>query len=297
MPTNLLTNYATAYIVWHFLLGIHMSFKDIEERLKKSTGWDWKNLEQLALDIGFAFQGQTGSHRKYWHQITKKTIIIPSNHDLRRTDCNIVSDLRDTWKLLHPKEEIMTKPPNEEIYISWRDKLREIRSENHLSLKEVGERMGYPENQAVNMVYEFEKRKRLMSVEDFNAWCKVFHLNPKEQTWMTEFETNEAIIIRRKNMLIIPGIQPSFKEATVENVAACVSDIPKDTNSRVSDLNILKELNILKIAELEEKVRLGKEAELEYERLGKIIEEGKAALPKIQQIYQWLEDGEKLLNF
>ena len=91
----------------------------VEVRLQKTKGWDWRELEQLAYDIGYRFLRHNGtSHRKYFHRLTNDTLVIPTNKDLRRTDAGIIGQLRECWERINMVEEPI---------IDWKQKIREIR--------------------------------------------------------------------------------------------------------------------------------------------------------------------------
>ena len=272
---------------------------------------DWRDLEELAVNIGFSYKGQSGSHRKYAHPLNERPLMIPTNSNLKGTDNTLIGILRDTWKeMAHPVEKKQMETPvvNQlQIKKDWRVEVRSTREKSSLSLRQVGEQMGYPTSIATNAVYDFEKGKRLFTQIEFRLWCKVFHLDPKLQTWMTEFETRPDVIERRESLFKPEAMEEdSLKDILGEEEAPAITEIIEPPvipevkkseeiapiQSRIRDLPTMSELTKEIILDLERQVHEGEQAQTEYERLAIVIQKGNEARPKLQGIYEWMDEWE-----
>ena len=156
----------------------------IEERLnRKIEGWNWKDLESLVLEMGYSYTSQSGSHRKYWHEVTKSTVILvtTSVHGFYDT----VKELRKTWQILNPIYKTIKSQPiikEKEPVMDWKTKIRSIRVQHNLSLKDVGDRMGFVGNSpsySTTTMWAFEKdARKFFTKYEFELWCKVLNSIP-----------------------------------------------------------------------------------------------------------------------
>jgi len=64
--------------------------------LSRITPVHWKVLECIFIKAGFKFEGQQGSHRKYWKEGCLRPIIIPT---YREIDEDIIHSCLRTAKL------------------------------------------------------------------------------------------------------------------------------------------------------------------------------------------------------
>ena len=165
--------------------------KKIKTKLQKNYGWDWQELAELARAIGYKCQRQAGSHRIFKHPHDRNNLVIPTNEDLRRTDCNIISQLKNTYFKTHPyhdKKEILTSTlitvPVEEIpvvdesayipKIDWFDFVKNSRQNSGYSQLYVAEYLGIK----TNVYGRIERNTRQFLEDEYFKWCELFNLNP-----------------------------------------------------------------------------------------------------------------------
>ena len=290
--------------------------KTIEVKLQKSHGWDWRDLEDLAINIGYSFVGQSGSHRKYQHEVCRlRPLIIPTNNNLKGTDNTLIGILRDTWNEMNKPTEVIAMDVKQNKPGAWRTMIRDTREKASLGLRQVGEMMGFSSNVATTNIYEYEKAKRCFTRLEFECWCKVFHLNPAEQTWMDEFEERQEIVNRRNALLTTPVEIPEVQMRIAADPSPVVvtpveKKIPeslpvevifKETEASVGKLRILDipamdELTRDKIKELEDLINAGEAAKLEYERLTEIIQNAEEARPQLESILEWMDEWQRRIG-
>ena len=252
-----------------------MTAIDISTRLEKSYGWDWQNLETLAKDIGYRFIRQHGSHAKYWHPKCNMTLIIPHNKDLKRTDSNIIRALKETWNKLKAGECVMAEYA---LTNNWKQNLRIIRTTHNFSMKDIGMRMGMPQSgySAVAIINEFEMgKKSKMTHFEFEIWCNVFGLDPKNQTWMTEFEEREKIVEQRKARLLKGRLKERVPEIAEAETTVPVTVVPYSISIPIgTDYLTTVEVMVMRFKELHELMLKAEASKPEYEKLKTWIEEG-----------------------
>ena len=244
----------------------------IRVRLRKTKGWDWRELEQLASDIGYVFISQSGSHRKFFCSKTKDPLIIPANKDLRRTDSGIIMQLRKTWRLVNKQED--------KVAILWRDMIRTIREDAGFTQIQVGDAIGI----GMQAIYQLEKRKRLFTINEFKAWCFVMKIKFTEQKWMRDFDIDPIHIKNRDKKLIQiikipvptrPQVQKRIAEPEIEKMEVVMLPPVQSLVRRVdSDIITGGELALSRFRELEKLMNDAEKYRSEYERLKRWLTEG-----------------------
>ncbi len=168
-----------------------LTHKDILIKLRKSYGWDWQNLEELALAIGYVFDRKNSSHKIFKHPGDINNLVIPCNTDLRRTDCSIIKQLRTVYFNIHPTlvpivnipEESMAKTPKG----AWFDFVRNTRHNAGLKQREVAKALDIPDNTFSRIELGF----RHFYEDEFYRWAKFFKLeNPSEYIEYIELNQN-----------------------------------------------------------------------------------------------------------
>ena len=204
--------------------------KKIKTKLQKNYGWDWQELAELARAIGYKCQRQAGSHRIFKHPHDRNNLVIPTNEDLRRTDCNIISQLKNTYFKTHPyhdKKEILTSRlitvPVEEIpvveeaivipKIDWFEFVKNTRKNSAYSQYETGGYLGIHGTTYGNV----ELGKRKFTENEYFKWCELFNLNPLDYVEYIPLNsptpgkknTEDKMISKQEKTILAPKSKPT----------------------------------------------------------------------------------------
>ena len=185
---------------------------------------------------------------------------------------------------------------------NWREILRKKRELAGLTLRQVGNALGYDTASKANQaVFELEKKNRLMTKAQFVNWCKLLRLDSEAQEWMTEFKPDDLPL----EAMTFPKLEdPIPEEAQVQEVVTPeVESLPEpipvvkqnqEVNTpEVSDLTVLKIKGEAKLAFLEQLITDAKAALPEYNRLWELIKAADEAKPKIFKIRQQMKNLEE----
>lgn len=237
----------------------------VEVRLQKTKGWDWRELEQLAYDIGYRFLRHNGtSHRKYFHRLTNDTLVIPTNKDLRRTDAGIIGQLRECWERINMVEEPI---------IDWKQKIREIRVLKGMSMRQVGDQMGI----GMQTVFEIEKKNRLFKPSEWIKWCSVMGLDPKHEKWVKEF---------RQESSPLPGWPVPV--ISLEDVPELIEPIEQPLPPKFEVATVVKyDSDIITGGEL---------ALARYRELEKLMHDAERYRAEFERLKLWVAEGNKILG-
>ena len=167
------------------------------DRLKANKHMSFKELQALALNIGYEYTSKSGSHEKY----TKKgypliIITVSKKRDSSLHQNDVMKTLRTCYAEIEPsvlmpavilekkpvvtlektviEETEFTEVPEHCLDDDWRMMIRKIRVYYHKSLEQVANHLYI----GTNSYFNIEKATRRFSKDELNLFCMMFNFNP-----------------------------------------------------------------------------------------------------------------------
>lgn len=245
-----------------------MTEQDIlKEKLTKSYGWDWQNLQELAISLGYEYIRQSGSHKVYHHPMMKKNLIIPANKDLRRTDCSIIKDLREVYKLKYNEkveEEVVVEKEKQ-----WFEFVKDTRIKNNYGIDNISNQIGM----AFETYKKIENGERQFSIKELSLWCALMNENHEELS--KKFPLRKVGRPKKINT-IVKDEERNYSSIPKEEVPAFVKRLEEVHKAPViiksNDLTTAGEIMMERFKELDELMKRAEELKPEYEKLKEWLE-------------------------
>lgn len=247
--------------------------ESVSERLKKPAfGRAFKDLVNLAIDLGFEFQSSNGSTHHYWH---------------RRSDTHVNISLKN--------DNVDLIPTFRRIYDSigdWKETFRRLREDALLTREGLAHKMGYTDYVRVGTqrIGKFETKKEKMTIREFNEFCRVLLLKPEEQDWYDTFDMDQETIVKVNEMFEAPRILDEKPNGVkVTHSVSLPPEVP-----RPEPITIPAPVAVSALTPTEEVKLVYEYGELSLEDMERVIREGAEADEQIKLLLKKKELAEQI---